>query len=365
MAGIISVERFNLVLASGETTASGTLTKSQNTDNCIPFRSGHFWTDTPADRNEFDHILTDVYFSGSTVVAERGLSSSSATETHITVVEFDSDLVEVKSGAWEILASSTTDSVTISGGVDEDATFCLAYQKGSASTRISESNAIPIRFWLPTGGATIEIDRISTIGNTDGTWYTAESLSGDFAVQHGDIVLTGGSSDTLTLSPSVTTNKTFVISSWKATGTGDDNNDLPTTELTNGTTISAIRDSTGGTVTISCQAIEFAGDENVQRGKLYQSAATASETLDITEVDLDVAMPWNPSGLNMKNVSMSGTSNDDNSDAFVNTTLLDSDTLEFEHNIQGGEADNYIAWEVVEWDVGGAAPASRRVMVIS
>jgi hypothetical protein len=39
--------------------------------------------------------------------------------------------------------------------------------------------------------------------------------------------------------------------------------------------------------------------------------------------------------------------------------------LRIEHSINGGEADNDISWEVVEWGTGGAPPVTRRVMVIS
>ena len=111
-------------------------------------------------------------------------------------------------------------------------------------------------------------------------------------------------------------------------------------------------------------AIEFAGDENVQRGILNQTAATASENLNITAVaDLDLAMPWLVGGTSFKNAGFPGSGSSDNGDAQVAVTMVDIDTINFQHSISGGEASQFFSWEVVEWLVSAPSGQTHQMMV--
>jgi hypothetical protein len=60
--------------------------------------------------------------------------------------------------------------------------------------------------------------------------------------------------------------------------------------------------------------------------------------------------------------SWPGPQSQDAADTFVAWTFTSDSALTVAHIVPGASDDQNISWEVIEWDVGAAAPV-RRVMV--
>lgn len=357
MAGVVSVERFTITLSSGTSSNSATLTKSQTTANCIPFFTKRMTTGASTD-DDWAESNVDCYFSGSTVVVETVDNTPRVCVVDVAVVEFDGTSVEVQQGTYSMGTSATSTTATITAVTLADA-FAIAPHKQTATIFVNAGATVRTQFNSTTQ---LGFSRGGTGGTINGHWYVAEATSGDFSVQTSDITVTG-TSNTGTIT-SVTTGKTFLVGSYTAdSGTADDNADIPYLELTNATTITLDRVASGGTIVATVFAISFTGNEVVQRGILVQSSSTASEDLDITTVDLTVAMAWTPATQSFKNASAGGSSSNKNGDVQVGISFVDNDTIRFQHLTDGNEPMD-ISWEVIEWELN-AAPTARRIFVIS
>lgn len=208
-------------------------------------------------------------------------------------------------------------------------------------------------------------------------WYVAEAINTAWAVDAVDITLAAAvSSNTATITALDTTDrsKAFVLGSYRGSGSGDaDANDENTIDvtLTNSTTVTAQRAiaTAAGAIDWSGFVVEFAsgGNENVYRNTLAWTTSEASKTnVTITggpvsdTADCMVHVAGSPGTVGTG--SFPGVDSDDTPDAFTAWTFTSTSALTVTHNTIGGEADQDISWEVIEWDVS-AAP--RRVMVIS
>jgi hypothetical protein len=349
MAGVKSVERLQILLAAGTASNSASLTKSQTVANCVPFATKHITTiASPVDN--WSQQAVDISFSGSTVVAATNDGSTRAITVEVTVVEFDPALVDVQQGTFTMTASAS-DAPTLGttlGAVT--ATAMVHYWQNTGAPAVSEPAMVR---GVITNTTTVTFTRGASTGNCTGHYYTFEALSSQFVVDQVNIALTGAASNTGTIG-AVTMAKTFLIGSYEGTSISDDNTlgscDIT---LTNTTTITVQRNGSTGNITANVFAIEFAagGSENVYRGTISAQGATASQDVDHTAVDLDLAMPWIPSATSHKTGSFPGAGSSDNSDAQCSINMVDTDTVNIEHSTAGGEASNDISWEVVEWEI--------------
>ena len=199
-------------------------------------------------------------------------------------------------------------------------------------------------------------------------WWVVESDQGDFTVDEVDITIADTSSSNTGTIGAVTTAQSFLAAgSWTVhTDASDDNEDATIDAvLTNTTTVTIQRDSTGGAIVYTGYVVEFAdsGVGNVQRGTITGQGATASQSIDITAVNLDYS--WvHTAGNNSYHSSGSfpGTGTSDNADSQCAWDFVDTDTIRVQHSTNGAEADNDISWEVIEFEeitVGGATGKSN------
>lgn len=361
MAGVKSVERVSISIPNPGLSASASLTKSQTIANCVPFVTKRA-TERAQFRHDWNEYTTDVYFSGSSVYAATNDDTRREMEVEVTVVEFDPDDVNVYQGTFTVPTSGSSDTQSIGGTVVVANSFVLNPWKGGKLTN-GDSD---VRGRI-TSTTQVTFDRASAATNGDlpGHFYVVESKSGaDFTVQAADLTLSGTSADaTLT---AVDMDKTFLVGSYYTSSTSQANDRVGYLQLFSTTVARAIRADATGSNQFAVQAVEFdsGGAEDVQRGTTNQSTADASEDIDITAADLDLAMAWTPAHSSCRNASFPGSSNADLPDAQVALTFVDTDTIRLQHWTGGGEADNDIAWEVVEWELNAAA-TTRRVMIIS
>lgn len=350
MAGIVSVERLTVTLAAGTASASANLTKSQTLANCVPFAT-HRVTTVASPVDDYGEYCIDVEMQSGpnrvTVTTSGGTPRALVVE--ISVVEFDATKVTVQSGTYQMAASaSTTEAVT---AVVLANTFLVHSWQVSGSPATHQHAAVRGRF---TSTTQLTFNRIGTTGTVDGHWFVIESDNADFSVQEISITLTAATSGTDTLT-AVTLNKTFIIGSYTISDTTDDNADGSIEAvLTNTTTVTIQRAAGGGNIVYTGYAIEFAGGgaEVVQRGQIAAQGSTASQNVEITAVDLDVAMVQAAgSPQSWKNGSFPGSGSSDNADPFCGWDFVDLDTIRVQHSTNGGEASNDLSWEVIEWEI--------------
>jgi len=175
MANIVkSVEFFNITV--DDTTNSGTLSKSQDTDNCVPFFSG-----SGGSNLIYGHMM-DIYLSssaGNDYINLERVTTDARKYCRVYLVEFDSNEVKVQQGTFSM--SGTTQTVTVSG-VDLDRTAMVFYHKGVTSNR-GDYNLVRGKF---NSSTQIEFSRGASTGTIEGHYYIFEALNEQFSVQHID-----------------------------------------------------------------------------------------------------------------------------------------------------------------------------------
>jgi len=379
MAGVVkSVETFVLTLGIGNGSAASpvtdTLTGSQDIDNCVPFATRRVTNDNSLD--ELESIQTDVWFTSTDTLNIGRDETGMALEAEVSVVEFDDTLCNIYSGTFQLTASAGPDDLTVTksigGTVDLSKSFLVFHSlQNSASGARFSSHCIRGRI---TSTTQVTFDRADASGTADGHWYVVECIGTDFAVTTSDIQL-GVAATSNTDTVSVDKDTTLLIGSWTTTSTNYNRNDYNTIDvsLDNDTTITAQRHAADGVIDWHGFAIDFADDTAVEHGTISGQGATAQQDVTLTTPVSSTRSTAVISG-NMGTTttgSFPGAADTDVPDAHVQLTLRDSDAggdfdqVRVRHDTGGGEANNDISWQVVEWGTGGSPPASRRVMVIS
>lgn len=207
---IISVEYVSIAMGSGSGPISVTLTKSQNTDNCVPF---HF-VDSSNVYSSHEHLV-EVYFSGDDVVVQR-LSAYGYIETvGVYVVEFDPAHVKVQTGTFALTDSATAiesiDSVDISRTA-AFVTYRMTYNAGGLAESYAGYHEINLKF---TAADELTIATRYTTHDFAGRYYVMEALKGGWSVQHIDHGIwtsSGSYYDNIAIT-SVDTSKSWIIES--------------------------------------------------------------------------------------------------------------------------------------------------------
>jgi hypothetical protein len=223
----------------------------------------------------------------------------------------------------------------------------------------------------------VDFDIISPAGS-DATinWWVVEATTGNFATQPKTIDLADTESSGFATITSIAEDKTFLVGS--IAGADDpsdyDANSDNTTDivLTDDTTITMTRAGSAGAIEWAGHAVTMAGaNALVQRGTISDDAA-GNPTVDLTTggyqsagddaiVHVAGSMGSHTAG------SFAGLSGDGGPDSHCAFTFEDGgDTLRMQRFTNDTDSNtNDISWEVIEWDIGGAPPPTRRVMVIS
>jgi hypothetical protein len=261
---ILSIEYVEITVPWDATSASVALTKGQNTANCVPFHSVdivHPWA-------YMKHILYDVYFSGSTVVAERFEAISADDGDSIIsvfVVEFSPSQVRVQQGTFS-LPSLASDTYSIGTAVDlSKAALTFSWKKDGTTPY---PNGYLIRGRI-TSANELTFDRGGAFGTPSGHWFVFEALSNQFTVQAKSFYV-----DTLTHSEpidEVDLSKTILLGSHHFS-TSDRSKGRFTIGLYLGssTSIDLVTNGTGSGYSkdVSAFVVTFTDSVSVQRGIL-------------------------------------------------------------------------------------------------
>ena len=375
MAGAVeSVHRYTITVPASTRAATQDLTGDGiTTANSIPFVTKRISTaETGAEKHS--GFQPDVWFSDSTTITvERDVATSDSVLTvEVTVVEFDGARVDVDTGTFQLTSGGANDfTVTAAIGTALDTGWAtsafMVFHSYQHSDDIAYSSSL-IRGRI-TAADTLTFDRGDNGGTADGHWFVAQALSGDFTVEALDIQLSAVASANGTIG-AVDMGKTFLVGSWKSDDTTTQRNDHNTCDisLTTTTNINVQRASATGVIDWSGFAIKTTDGTKVQRATI--SAETGSPmpinvTLSPAIVDARsmAISPGNMGSTCVGSFPSAVSDTGDLMDGMSGMKLTTTTNLQIEHLTNGGEADNDISWEVIEWGTGGAGTAPRRVMV--
>ena len=217
-----SVEYVEIVLASGATTASANLTKSQIVANCVPFASA-LMTGTG-----FRRMLTDVSLTAGappTVDVARDQSGGGTTVTvGVYVVEFDPTYVKVQQGTFTLAnGAAGPANVGLGTAVSSLARAALVFYHQHATNANFTDVAIQGSFSTTSN---LQFQRTGTGGAASGHWYVFEALAVSgvyaFAVQPMTFTFAAASGTSAALAPSVAASTTFLTGSYRSADATDE-----------------------------------------------------------------------------------------------------------------------------------------------
>lgn len=339
MGSIIkSIEYFEVSFSGTSTT--DTLTKGQDTSDCIPFFS-YYNNDTTI--SGLRNIITDIYFSGGDTINFSRESNTGTIYAKGWVVEFNPDYVTVQQGTFNITNGNNSDDVSISTIVEADS-FIIAYSGGNNTAGGAEDNCVIARF---SDANTAQFRRGDTQEVTDGHFYVAESTL--FVTQNNNNNMNGLTSDNMSIS-AVNLAKTFLVAS-RRVYTSDQRPDRRgmNVRLSSSTNIAVTRNVSGSVIeNVYAFVVECAADEfTVQRGNADKGSGTTKD-VDITHRKAnDYAMVLG----GIVDIGTEGTSNSnaDVGQAQAEYKFLDDDTIRITTSEASSGTGNDASWQIVEW----------------
>ncbi len=369
MAFVTSVKRYTLTITAGNGTATSTI-DGQDTTKCIPFVTTRLSIDSTTDGDHGAYAVDVSFLTGpDRIQVETFVTATREVVCEVTLVEFNSADVKVQEGTFAM--TGTSEGIT---GLDSlgAVTDTFSYHTWLCNGVGTDYTAAQVRCNIDAVDD-IQISRQASTGQCDGHIWLAEAIGGtpEFTVEHISVSFSGTTQETPAVT-SVTENKTFIMASHKvpATATNFENDECTLDMfLASATSITADRQANFDDLYAVAQVVTFdAGNAaTVRRGTLNQAAATASENIDITDLGsgfADVAMIHSTASTgSFTSGSFPGALVTDPVDAHCAWTFVDSDTINIQHNTDGGEASQDISWEVILWGDAAGGPAPRRVMV--
>lgn len=368
-APVISVEKLQVTIATSSTSGTDTVAGSPTMANCIPFTSTYITTANGAAFDEYN-TKTDFLTSPDRVQVSRYTgSASSALAAEVTLVEFNSDEVNVYSGTTAMSTSEQSKVVSSPFGSPVSLTkafLYFTYTSDDSGGDYYEEHSLRGRI---TGTNELTFDQAYTSSGTAMSiqWYVAEAKTSAWDVDAVDISITDTNSTGTDTVTAVTMAKSFIVGS----ATSKDQTDpdgvwdaICDVRLTNTTTVTADRgEGNDGQIDWSGFVVELGGSENVYRGNVIIDDSSPVTTSTFTAVDLDNSMIHQAGACG----TMSAGDHQGSDSALVpptyNRWTFASTTTGQCHHATDASGDGNASWEVIEWDI--AAASSRRVMVIS
>ena len=349
------------------------LTKGQTVANCVPFVTTR-QTSAP-DASEYRRGRNKVvspYFDGSdNLVIQRDLDVGNLV-VEATIVEFDPARTQVISDTFQIAPQGNNNddatAFTFPGAASVTPANAFVYfgQYQNASTSNYHSTYL-VKADI-TSSTQVTMHRGASRGTCDGTYFVVESTAGDFSVSTVDILLSGVSSNTGSVS--VTSGKTWLLGSAEV----DASNVIDNIESfayraslnTAGDTVTVERQSTSYDLNFHGQLIQFSDNTTVDRGAILSQGDLDSQDVSVS-VDLNTAMAVAPGhmGHYLSCASNGGSLLYSTASSMAAMSFPDASTLRVQRNSDSTVTSTDIGWEIVNWDTGGGTTTTRRFMVTS
>lgn len=345
---IVSVEYFTIDLTSIELSGTYTLTKGQNTANCVPFAANN--SGTSGDLRRFG---MDLYFTGGDTLNTVRTNSVHAQEVRGWIVEFNPDYVTVQTVSFDITDGNSSDDVSVSTYVLADSIVVGYTEHGDGDNFESDDNLCRYK---KQSTILVRAERQGTVDNVAGHMYLVESTL--FTTQE----IWGADINGLTsLDVSISTvdmDKTFILASRRVNSSIRDPHQrgimvrleaVDNIELTRDT--SAVVSETFGIHVVECSADEF----TVQRG-VENMGTSLTKDVDFTDdINQDYSMVIG--GMVYGGAISNNTANLDWPESCVYYTFVDNDTLRITKGEASGSSTGMNApWQVVSWLPPGYGP---------
>ena len=337
-----NIQSGTVTLAGGSSSTTATIAAVDPTRAFLTF------TVRGSDNSPDDLLVTGELTNATTVTfAREGVTGTMNVEW--SVVEFVSG-VTVQRGSATL--SSTTTNVPISS-VDLSRSFVLTNSRVTGGTfgasdfpRAALTSSTNLRISIP-----------SSAGNVV-KWQVIQY--DDASVQRGTTSFASGDSSKTATVSAVDTSKAWLVYS-NSTAAGTANNigqKLIRGRVTNGTTLTFDRSSTGQTLDLAWELVEFTDTTSVQHASV---AFASSQTLqDVTITAVDPTRSIAVGGTTLYGGRSSYTADDNPGVGWFTTTLTSSTNLRVQRDTAPAGAD--LGWFVIHWP-GGAAPASGGLWV--
>jgi len=340
-----SVEHIMITLGSGVTSNYTTLSKNQDTSNCVPFAS--IKLDTTGD--DWDENMIDLFFESSSdnrIVVERGEGSGSVVIS-VFIVEFDNTKVKVQSGSFS--TSDTNIDVSITP-VDTSKAVPMAYWKITGNDDDWDCAMVTTDFM---GTTAIRMERDQATGTISGHYFVFEALNSEFSVQKVEMSMTTSDDFSTATINTVDMSKSFIIASYEVDERNDDTEEgALDIWLNSATEVRAERRPEANTyaiptINVFVVTFESSGSSSVQRNSFTWANADTSKQASISQVDLNTAMV--KGGTMYGIIKCDGTGSDDPKSSFIQYEFDGSTTVRAERYTSSEDGTGH--WEVVEWDV--------------
>jgi hypothetical protein len=381
MASVLSVNHYTLTLGDSATSDSVDISSDVTTiANCIPFISVRATVEADG-RDNFNEYMVDAYFSGNNLVAETNAAIAGGRQLVVEayVVEFDGTSVTVDSGTFTKANGNASDTATITA---TNTAKSFHYHTYTCDQSVNDYEQALCGCKFTTSGSSVTsltFEVSNTTSTMTGHWYVAEAQGTEFAVTHVTTFIPGDETDIVdtTSISGITAASTIVLGNvWYG------NNDDPRAStlqftLDSGSQFTLQRvHSDAQPLYWNGQFIEWSDATTVTRYSTTADPGNAGGTrtinVDITSAglsDLTAAMPM-LDGLTGQQCggSFNENTSQDVQSAFVAVDLTTTTNLRAQYLSASdtNSDDNDLSYAVIEWDIGGAPPATpRRIMVIS
>lgn len=350
-AGIIeSIQQVEFTIASSATSGTTTISSVDTAKTAIFFShhilGGRRQTNTSTVAN--DAMVRVDLTNGTTVTATRGDNPAFAITVVCTVVEFTSAAVDsIQQGSIQFTGTTTSNTDTISS---VDTARSVVVHNGVDTSQNASIGGSAFTDVVLTNATTVTATRDAAGSATINTNYVVIEFAAGIvdSVQPFSVAITSGTTNTATIT-SVDTAISMIFPGGMTLDStsmqGDD--DLCYAELTNGTTVTATRNTASAQVpVVTGTVVEFASGkiESIQRG--VDTIAASATTEDVTVSSVVVAQSTvNALGA----TSNSGSAFDPEEQTFT-IEILNSTTIRATRDV-GSSRTVIFSWELAEFAV--------------
>lgn len=355
-----SVEFIELSVGATDTLVSGSLTKGQNYENCVPFFT------SSSSSTYGDSKFFDVYFSGTTssgfINFERANQRSNTATIMCYVVEFNPEEVRVQQGTFDV-TSSYTHTVSLGttlSGIDKAA---MTFGWKSSSTSNTDYSYHTVQGTV-SNTSSLTFYKVSVGSSCTGHWFLFEDLNDNFRVTHVNSTLSVAEElkiidSTRTVDPL----RTFLLCSYAVASTTTSQPQRQTCRIrlyTNNSLYISKYTATAVNNYWSAQVFEFLDTSKVYTPFFVERFDFSTNTTEYTSSELPFTVDTDTSSLvasMMQGVSSSeATSTAAFAGVFVASKINGEDSVYLEKSNDGYAISSYtptvVDWAGIDVDLG-------------
>jgi len=356
---------------TGLQTQTVNLTKSQDETQCSPMGVTLRFTSVASDSRANQGVAVELIDNAGTPAvrfSRRGNGTYGAITVECEIVEWGSNVTVQQVGFTSLSGTSATATIT---SITTTRSFIIPTARASADAGGDDFNDMFIRASF-NSGTQIQFDR-GAAGTPD--WdvyaYVITSDNGDFETEYANYSGTStATSATHTLSNTVTLDNAFIITTYQSGHTTDDLGDaIVSTYLSSTTQLTTVRDhgaSVDGTFEMGVWVVRGSASEFATQRFALDCGSALINNQTITAVDDDKAVVINSHDMafGVWAVDSTGTgSNVEQRQSALWRTSTTNVRAQRREDASLNGSNNFIRFEVVEFELESAGPAPQTIPV--